>query len=503
MSLALVHSRAQVGVQAPAVSVETHLANGLPHLTLVGLPETTVKESKDRVRSAIVNSGLNYPQRRITQNLAPADLPKDGGRYDLAIALGILAADGQVPVATLTDIECLGELALSGKLRPVQGVLPAALAAREAGRALVVPRENAEEASLAGGLVVYAVGHLLELVAHLNGQVPLPPFAANGLLLHSRPYPDLSEVQGQVAAKRALLLAASGAHNLLFTGPPGTGKTLLASRLPGLLPPLDEHEALEVAAIQSVSGHKPLDSWPQRPFRHPHHSASGPALVGGSSRPQPGEITLAHHGVLFLDELPEFSRDALESLREPLETGEISVARVREHIRLPADVMLVAAMNPCPCGYFGARHARRACKCPPDRIERYRSKISGPLLDRFDMAIQLEAVGDYSLNDRPTKKESPIIAEQIAAARDTQLNRQSTFNSRLSVTELQQVAVIDADCERLLNQVARQWGWSARAWHRTLRVARTIADLARASTIDRVHISQAIELRRAMDGPSG
>lgn len=365
MSLALVHSRAQVGVQAPAVSVETHLANGLPHLTLVGLPETTVKESKDRVRSAIVNSGLNYPQRRITQNLAPADLPKDGGRYDLAIALGILAADGQVPVATLADIECLGELALSGKLRPVQGVLPAALAAREAGRALVVPRENAEEASLAGGLVVYAVGHLLELVAHLNGQVPLPPFAANGLLLHSRPYPDLSEVQGQVAAKRALLLAASGAHNLLFTGPPGTGKTLLASRLPGLLPPLDEHEALEVAAIQSVSGHKPLDSWPQRPFRHPHHSASGPALVGGSSRPQPGEITLAHHGVLFLDELPEFERRVLEVLREPLESGEIVIARARDKVRFPARFQLVAAMNPCPCTVDMDDVDRHSLHCAP------------------------------------------------------------------------------------------------------------------------------------------
>lgn len=284
MSLALVHSRAQVGVLAPAVSVETHLANGLPSLTLVGLPEATVKESKDRVRSAIVNAGLEYPARRITQNLAPADLPKDGGRYDLAIALGILAANGQVPVAALEDIECLGELALSGALRPVQGVLPAALAAREAGRALVVPRENAEEASLASGLVVYAVGHLQELVAHLSGQLPLPPYAANGLLLEQRPYPDLSEVQGQTAAKRALLVAAAGGHNLLFTGPPGTGKTLLASRLPGLLPPLDEREALEVAAIRSVSGHAPLDSWPQRPFRHPHHSASGPALVGGGCR---------------------------------------------------------------------------------------------------------------------------------------------------------------------------------------------------------------------------
>lgn len=357
MSLALVHSRAQVGVLAPHVSVETHLANGLPNLTLVGLPEATVKESKDRVRSAIVNSGLDYPARRITQNLAPADLPKDGGRYDLAIALGILAANGQVPVARLAEIECLGELALSGALRPVQGVLPAALAAREAGRALVVPSENAEEASLASGLVVYAIDNLQALVAHLNGQVPLAPYTANGLLCQSRPYPDLSEVQGQVAAKRALLVAAAGAHNLLFTGPPGTGKTLLASRLPGLLPPLDEHEALEVAAIQSVSGQAPLSSWPQRPFRHPHHSASGPALVGGGSRPQPGEITLAHHGVLFLDELPEFERRVLEVLREPLESGEIVVARAKDRIRFPARFQLVAAMNPCPCGYqIGRAH---------------------------------------------------------------------------------------------------------------------------------------------------
>ncbi|PWB32683.1 magnesium chelatase [Pseudomonas sp. SDI] len=321
MSLALVHSRAQVGVLAPAVIVEAHLANGLPALTLVGLPEATVKESKDRVRSAILNSGLEFPARRITLNLAPADLPKDGGRFDLAIALGILAANGQMPAAALHGIECLGELALSGALRPVQGVLPAALAAREAGRALVVPKENAEEACLASGLVVYAVEHLLELVGHLSGQQPLNAYQANGLLLHSRPYPDLCEVQGQLAAKRALLIAAAGAHNLLFSGPPGTGKTLLASRLPGLLPALDEREALEVAAIQSVASPVPLSSWPQRPFRHPHHSASGAALVGGGSRPQPGEITLAHHGVLFLDELPEFERRVLEVLREPLENG--------------------------------------------------------------------------------------------------------------------------------------------------------------------------------------
>lgn len=321
MSLAIVHSRAQVGVEAPAVTVEAHLANGLPALTLVGLPETAVKESKDRVRSAIQNAGFDFPPRRITLNLAPADLPKDGGRFDLAIALGVLAASEQVPAAGLAELECLGELALSGELRPVQGVLPAALATRSAGRTLVVPRGNAEEASLASGLKVLAVDHLLQIAAHLNGHSPLVPYQANGLLRQEMAYPDLAEVQGQLAAKRALLIAASGGHNLLLSGPPGTGKTLLASRLPGLLPALSEEEALEVAAIHSVASHAPLTAWPRRPFRQPHHSASGPALVGGGSRPQPGEISLAHHGILFLDELPEFDRKVLEVLREPLENG--------------------------------------------------------------------------------------------------------------------------------------------------------------------------------------
>ncbi|WP_165679769.1 YifB family Mg chelatase-like AAA ATPase, partial [Metapseudomonas otitidis] len=374
---------AQVGVEAPAVTVEAHLANGLPSLALVGLPETAVKESKDRVRSALLTSGFEFPLRRITLSLAPADLPKEGGRFDLAVALGILAASGQVPAAALEQLECLGELALSGALRPVQGVLPAALAARAAGRALVVPRENAEEASLASGLTVFAVGHLLELAAHLNGQSPLAPFQSQGLPLQAAPYPDLADVQGQLAAKRALLVAAAGAHNLLLSGPPGTGKTLLASRLPGLLPPLEEHEALEVAAIHSVASQSPLACWPQRPFRQPHHSASGPALVGGGSRPKPGEITLAHQGVLFLDELPEFDRKVLEVLREPLESGEIIIARANDRVRFPARFQLVAAMNPCPCGYLGDETHR--CRCTPEQIQRYRARLSGPLLDRIDL----------------------------------------------------------------------------------------------------------------------
>ncbi len=492
MSLALVHSRAQVGVLAPAVSVETHLANGLPSLTLVGLPEATVKESKDRVRSAIVNAGLDYPARRITQNLAPADLPKDGGRYDLAIALGILAANGQVPVAALEDIECLGELALSGALRPVQGVLPAALAAREAGRALVVPRENAEEASLASGLVVYAVGHLQELVAHLSGQLPLPPYAANGLLLEQRPYPDLSEVQGQTAAKRALLVAAAGGHNLLFTGPPGTGKTLLASRLPGLLPPLDEREALEVAAIRSVSGHAPLDSWPQRPFRHPHHSASGPALVGGGSRPQPGEITLAHHGVLFLDELPEFERRVLEVLREPLESGEIVIARARDRVRFPARFQLVAAMNPCPCGYFGDPTGR--CRCSPEQIQRYRNKLSGPLLDRIDLHLTV-ARENTVLDNQPSGETSASVAAVVAEARALQQRRQGCANAFLDLKGLRRHCLLTSADQAWLETACERLTLSLRAAHRLLKVARTLADLEQAEAIARAHLAEAMQYR--------
>jgi len=493
MSLALVHSRAQVGVSAPAVSVEAHLANGLPALTLVGLPEATVKESKDRVRSAILNSGLEFPARRITLNLAPADLPKDGGRFDLAIALGILAANGQFPAKVLDEVECLGELALSGALRPVQGVLPAALAAREAGRALVVPRENAEEACLASGLAVFAVEHLLELIAHFSGQAPISPYAANGLLLHSRPYPDLNEVQGQQAAKRALLVAAAGTHNLLFSGPPGTGKTLLASRLPGLLPPLDEREALEVAAIQSVASHVPLNSWPQRPFRHPHHSASGAALVGGGSRPQPGEITLAHHGVLFLDELPEFERRVLEVLREPLESGEIVIARARDKIRFPARFQLVAAMNPCPCGYLGDPTGR--CRCSSDQILRYRNKLSGPLLDRIDLHLTVAREATALSPTASNGESSASIAARVAVARDTQQQRQGCANAFLDLPGLRQHCELSTTDQHWLESACERLTLSLRAAHRLLKVARTLADLERAERIDRSHLAEALQYR--------
>lgn len=493
MSLAIVHSRAQVGVEAPAVTVEVHLANGLPALTLVGLPEAAVKESKDRVRSAIINSGFQFPARRITLNLAPADLPKDGGRFDLAIALGLLAASVQVPMLAIEEVEFLGELALSGAVRPVRGVLPAALAARQAGRVLVVPRANAEEACLASGLKVIAVEHLLEVVAHFNGHTPLEPFTSNGLLLANKPYPDLSEVQGQVAAKRALLIAAAGAHNLLLSGPPGTGKTLLASRLPGLLPPLSEAEALEVAAIQSVASLMPLRHWPQRPFRQPHHSASGPALVGGSSKPQPGEITLAHHGVLFLDELPEFDRKVLEVLREPLESGHIVIARARDRVRFPARFQLVAAMNPCPCGYLGEPSGR--CRCTPEQIQRYRNKLSGPLLDRIDLHLTV-AREATALN--PTAQpggDTASAARLVAQARERQQQRQGCANAFLDLPGLRQHCRLALADEAWLETACERLTLSLRAAHRLLKVARTLADLEQAPGITREHLAEALQYR--------
>ena len=495
MSLAIVHSRAQVGVEAPAVTVEAHLANGLPALTLVGLPEGAVRESKDRVRSAILNSGLRFPDRRITLNLAPADLPKDGGRFDLAIALGLLAANGQIPLVALQDVECLGELALSGAIRPIQGVLPAALAAREAGRTLIIPAINAEEASLASGLRVIAVNHLLELIAHFNGQTPIMPYQASGLLHQPKPYPDLSEVQGQAAAKRALIVAAAGAHNLLFSGPPGTGKTLLASRLPGLLPPLDEYEALEVAAIQSVASQVPLTSWPQRPFRQPHHSASGPALVGGGSRPQPGEITLAHHGVLFLDELPEFDRRVLEVLREPMESGHIVISRARDRVRFPARFQLVAAMNPCPCGYLGEPTGR--CRCSTEQIQRYRNKLSGPLLDRIDLHLTVAREATALNPGTQTGDSTASAAVLVAQARDIQNQRQGCANAFLDLPALRKHCALSSADEAWLETACERLTLSLRSAHRLLKVARTLADLERAGSISRSHVAEALQYRPA------
>ena len=495
MSLATIHSRARLGIDAPAVQVEVHLANGMPSLTLVGLPETAVRESKDRVRSALLNAQLEFPgSKRITISLAPADLPKDGGRFDLAIALGLLAASGQIPAQALTDCECIGELALSGELRPIQGVLPVALACRDAGRKLILPAANAAEAALVSGIELIAADHLLPLCAHLRGEqcLPdLPPTAPSEPARHA----DLADVQGQEQAKRALIIAASGGHNLLLFGPPGTGKTLLASRLPGILPPLAEQEALEVAAIQSVCDRTPLSAWPARPFRSPHHGASAAALVGGGSQPRPGEISQAHHGVLFLDELPEFDRKVLEMLREPLESGAIHIARAREQLRFPARFQLVAAMNPCPCGYQGDPSSR--CRCTPEQVQRYRSKLSGPLLDRIDLHLAMRNE-PFSLqgNNEPGRPDSATAAAQVAAARARQLNRQQGLNAHMGLESLRtHCKLSDADAQ-WLEQAVTRLGLSHRASHRVLKVARTLADLDAVAQISRSHLAEALQYRQ-------
>lgn len=494
MPLAITYSRAQTGINAPCVTIESHLSNGLPSLTLVGLPETAVREAKDRVRSAIINSQFEFPARRITLNLAPADLPKEGGRFDLAIALGILASSGQIPCEPLKNIECLGELALSGHIRSIRGVLPAAMAARDAGRILFVSKENAEEACLATGLTVYAVDHLLEVAGHFSGKQILLPYQSKGLNRRIQPCPDLADIQGQVAAKRALVIAASGAHNILFCGPPGTGKTLLASRLPGILPVLTESEALEVATIHSIVAPMPLTHWPRRPFRRPHHTSSSAALVGGGSHPQPGEVTLAHLGVLFLDELTEFDRRVLEVLREPLESHEIMVARVKERVLFPAKFQLVAAMNPCPCGYLG--DSTKNCRCTPDQVQRYRSKLSGPLLDRIDLHVTVRrevlSLTNHSSTDCLTTAE---LAKQVTITRAIQQQRQGCPNAYLDIKTLQQVCQLTHNDQQWFEQASEKLGLSLRALHRCLKVARTLADMQQEITVKRPHLAEVLHYR--------
>lgn len=494
MSLAIVYSRAQVGIGAPLVCVEVHLSNGLPGLSIVGLPEAAVKESKDRVRGAILNSQFEFPTRRITINLAPADLPKEGGRFDLPIALGILAASGQLPADHLAGYECLGELALGGELRGIRGVLPGALVCRDANRSLLIPQENADEATLAQGLTVFSARHLLEVCSHLQSGQTLKPHVASHAQRELTLEKDLSEVRGQHHARRALEIAAAGGHNLLLIGPPGTGKTMLASRLPGIMPPMAETEAIETAAIASVSTQGiDLSQWRIRPFRAPHHTASGVALVGGGGQPRPGEISLAHHGVLFLDELPEFDRRVLEVLREPLESGYITISRAARQADFPARFQLVAAMNPCPCGYLG--DPERACACNPEQIRRYRGRVSGPLLDRIDLHVEAPRLAHKLLRGSTAEETSATVRARVVAARERQLQRTGKPNTALSAREIERYCRLSDADYRLLEQALEKLGLSPRAYHRILKVARTIADLAGSDAIQTPHLTEAISYR--------
>lgn len=494
MGLALVHSRARAGVAAPPVQVEVHLSGGLPSTQIVGLPAAAVRESRDRVRAAILCAQFEYPQRRITINLAPADLPKDGGRFDLPIALGILAASGQIDRDALAGCEFLGELGLTGELRPVDGVLPAVLAAARAGRRLVVPAGSGAEAALAREAEAYVARTLLETCAGLAGQAALPRAEA-GACAVAAPLPDLADVRGQAQARRALEIAAAGGHHLLMSGPPGCGKTLLASRLPGLLPEASEAEALETAAIASISG-RGLEParWRQRPWRAPHHGASAVALAGGGNPPRPGEISLAHHGVLFLDELPEWSRAALEVLREPLESGRVTIARAARSAEFPARFQLVAAMNPCPCGWAGDPSAR--CRCTPDRIRHYWSRLSGPLLDRIDLHVAMGRLPPQALRAGASPGEaSAAVRGRVASAQARQRARAGQLNARLDASGLATACALADDSQRLLEQAAERLQLTARSLHRVLRVARTIADLDRSDAIATPHLAEALGYR--------
>jgi len=491
MSFAKIYTRGLLGLHAPLIEVEVHVSQGLPSLTIVGLPEAAVRESKDRVRSAIINSGFQFPTKRLTINLAPADLPKDGSRLDLPIALGILIASGQIPENVTDNLEFIGELALDGQLRPITGILSIAIACQQLGHQLILPEQNAEQASQLPHFEVFAAKHLKDVCDHLSHQQPIQQYQASHSAAPDQYKFDLADVKGQLRPRRALEIAAAGGHSLLFKGPPGTGKTLLASRLASILPPLDAQENLQVASIYSVSNTS--HPFGQRPFRAPHHTASAVALVGGGSHPKPGEITLAHLGVLFLDELPEFDRKVLEVLRQPLESKEIVISRASRQITFPANFQLIAAMNPCPCGYAFNQDIR--CQCSADAIKRYQNRISGPLLDRIDLHLDVPPLQAHELQDTTPVENSQTVRERVIQAYNFQINRQQCLNHALSPKQLEQFAPLDMQAQKIMEMAQQRLNLSARAYHRVLRVARSIADLSQHSEIQSQHLTEALSYR--------